>query len=263
MIGRFTQEDTYRGDGLNLYAYCAGNPVYYVDPSGHICRKTADRVLQQLSEDEQGRELLKKYQKQIEDALSYQIETEKKKEQYWQTTYADKTIAYDGNNFTMSGYGKAHFNKDAIEEFRTEYTDINGNKKGIMQMLDDVIDGYDRLEKFGYKKKKAGRDDDIPYSFYASHAEKMLFTLDKINVIGVSRNMCTDCQDYFWAKAKADNEPKIIADPSAIHIFMQDGKQINILYGLENIRIEEGVVGPRALKVTPSFKVKSRKGVSQ
>ena len=34
VIGRFTQEDTYRGDGLNLYAYCANNPVYYVDPSG-------------------------------------------------------------------------------------------------------------------------------------------------------------------------------------------------------------------------------------
>ena len=37
VIARFTQEDTYRGDGLNLYAYCKNNPVYYVDPSGHWC----------------------------------------------------------------------------------------------------------------------------------------------------------------------------------------------------------------------------------
>ncbi len=35
IIGRFTQEDTYRGDGLNLYSYCANNPVYYVEPSGN------------------------------------------------------------------------------------------------------------------------------------------------------------------------------------------------------------------------------------
>ena len=35
VIARFTQEDTYRGDGLNLYAYCRNNPVYYTDPSGH------------------------------------------------------------------------------------------------------------------------------------------------------------------------------------------------------------------------------------
>ncbi len=35
-IGRFQQEDTYRGDGLNLYAYCANNPVVYYDPSGFV-----------------------------------------------------------------------------------------------------------------------------------------------------------------------------------------------------------------------------------
>ncbi|HOV28163.1 MAG TPA: RHS repeat-associated core domain-containing protein, partial [Pseudobacteroides sp.] len=35
VIGRFTQEDTYRGDGLNLYAYVQNNPVKYYDPSGY------------------------------------------------------------------------------------------------------------------------------------------------------------------------------------------------------------------------------------
>lgn len=29
------QEDTYYGDGLNLYEYCRNNPVFYRDPSGH------------------------------------------------------------------------------------------------------------------------------------------------------------------------------------------------------------------------------------
>ena len=38
--GRFLSEDTYRGetnepDTQHLYAYCADNPVNYVDPSGH------------------------------------------------------------------------------------------------------------------------------------------------------------------------------------------------------------------------------------
>ena len=37
-IARFTQEDEYHGDGLNLYAYCANNPVDYYDPSGY-CKK--------------------------------------------------------------------------------------------------------------------------------------------------------------------------------------------------------------------------------
>ena len=43
VIGRFTQEDTYYGDGLNLYQYCQANPVGYVDPSGHNCETTQSR----------------------------------------------------------------------------------------------------------------------------------------------------------------------------------------------------------------------------
>ena len=35
VIARFTQEDVYRGAGLNLYAYCDNNPVTYFDPSGY------------------------------------------------------------------------------------------------------------------------------------------------------------------------------------------------------------------------------------
>ena len=35
VIARFTQEDVYRGDGLNLYTYCDNNPVIYYDPSGY------------------------------------------------------------------------------------------------------------------------------------------------------------------------------------------------------------------------------------
>ena len=44
VIGRFMQADTYRGDGLNLYAYCANNPVMYYDPSGRnaACNHATD-----------------------------------------------------------------------------------------------------------------------------------------------------------------------------------------------------------------------------
>ena len=47
VIARFTQEDTYRGDGLNLYTYCANNPVYYVDPSGFDKSTGFDRAFEE------------------------------------------------------------------------------------------------------------------------------------------------------------------------------------------------------------------------
>ncbi len=42
VIARFTQEDDYWGAGLNLYAYCANNPICYVDPGGHVPRCVKD-----------------------------------------------------------------------------------------------------------------------------------------------------------------------------------------------------------------------------
>ena len=48
VVGRFTQEDVYRGDGLNLYAYCGNNPVVYYDPSGYkkrVCPDSKTRAI--------------------------------------------------------------------------------------------------------------------------------------------------------------------------------------------------------------------------
>ena len=50
VIARFTQEDTYRGDGLNLYAYCANNPVYYEDPSGYKPRCVKQAIAQYVKD---------------------------------------------------------------------------------------------------------------------------------------------------------------------------------------------------------------------
>jgi RHS repeat-associated protein len=84
VIARFTQEDTYRGDGLNLYAYCQNNPVVYYDPSGYaaspICDAKANayqKILDeggQLTKDQYAE--LKRYNRAKDNSL-YQAEREK------------------------------------------------------------------------------------------------------------------------------------------------------------------------------------------
>ena len=62
VIARFLSEDTYYGDGLNLYAYCHNNPVGYVDPSGHICEKKYQELKKKVDE---GGTLSDKEKKQV------------------------------------------------------------------------------------------------------------------------------------------------------------------------------------------------------
>ena len=46
------QEDMYKGDGLNLYAYCRNNPVVYYDPSGYSWQEDMLRLLPNMSYEE-------------------------------------------------------------------------------------------------------------------------------------------------------------------------------------------------------------------
>ena len=102
VIARFTQEDTYRGDGLNLYAYCKNNPVYYVDPSGHFCEKAAERICGLIDEGRikgENREKLKSYLQERIDAGSITS---------WEQKVADKLGVGTESNFIL--FNRTHEN---------------------------------------------------------------------------------------------------------------------------------------------------------
>ena len=50
VVGRFTQEDIYRDDGLNLYVYVINNPLLWIDPSGLA---KCNRVPEEITENRQ------------------------------------------------------------------------------------------------------------------------------------------------------------------------------------------------------------------
>ena len=66
VIARFTQEDTYYGDGLNLYEYCRNNAITYKDPTGHnICPTQRDLYHKYKEEGMSPQEAYQKMRKEL------------------------------------------------------------------------------------------------------------------------------------------------------------------------------------------------------
>ena len=117
VIGRFTQEDTYYGDGLNLYQYCQANPVGYVDPSGHNCETTQSRY---NSDEEQ--------HPKANAADAYQSATEK------------KSVKKDGSESGSNPKNVFPENPDDLlpEIPRNKATKANGTTSQTIQTSDNI-----------------------------------------------------------------------------------------------------------------------------
>ena len=98
VIARFLSEDTYYGDGLNLYAYCHNNPVGYVDPSGHICEKKYNAVESLREQDgSNAADALKKYKELREQGYTpEQIKNGDYKKSRYSKNYYEGTTKVGG-----------------------------------------------------------------------------------------------------------------------------------------------------------------------
>ena len=135
VIGRFTQEDTYYGDGLNLYQYCQANPVGYVDPSGHNICPT------QLS-------LYKKYKEFFAKKMP-EAEAKKKAYEYMRKKMgltADNpfTEASEGGNKYNSGLGKKS------EKYLPAIQKANSEAQKVVN-IGNAIKAFDTSAKYKYK----------------------------------------------------------------------------------------------------------------
>ena len=124
VIGRFTQEDTYYGDGLNLYEYCRNNPILYRDPSGHDVENQKN-----LYRNESASKYLEQLENLSENKINHIINGSKNSNHGWENLVPDKNWGDIKNIIArvmdtgVEGPYKSVFSKKAIiNGFKVEVT---------------------------------------------------------------------------------------------------------------------------------------------
>lgn len=116
----------------------------------------------------------------------------------------NKTVASDGIQ-TVSGWSKNEGFTSVPPEDVAAYSDKIGHEL-------QPAGGLDQIKNGGF-----------PGKYNASHAEKQMAVASPNEPIGVSREICNDCYNFFKLHAQETGKPQIITDPEGTHVFYPDG----------------------------------------
>ncbi len=177
VIGRFIQEDTYWGDGLNLYAYCANNPVFYMDPSGYSCQSSANKLKGQANtkktaQNQKG----KKNGETSATAIGKKVHAQKAEERRKSGEYDsvnERLKDANGNDIQVPRTVTKKNQKESIKQQAAMPDAVKGPDKGGI-IIDDKPDGrpigkdYQEVGRFveAYKEKYGVAPNEIQIERY-------------------------------------------------------------------------------------------------
>ena len=116
------QEDPYLGDGLNLYAYCANNPVMYYDPTSGYVLKDSDYAKIMYDTDGSG------YAYYQNDDYSHGLKRRGSSPFYeGSSLQAHHLLQGEWANVNLSAYGYIYDDAPTISLGTGRYTDSDGN----------------------------------------------------------------------------------------------------------------------------------------
>ena len=147
-IARFTQEDEYRGDGLNLYANCGNKPVMYAEPSGYkkgsACGGTGA--------DDKGENPVEKTHDRARNTLINELDKTR--------AFTNGSMPYNGRLESSYGYNK-QIGKESLDGKVRWILDYDPDK-GVHYNFEDFTNGK------GVNAVKIAIPIDISYSDYTT-----------------------------------------------------------------------------------------------
>ena len=137
MIGWFIQEDTYYGDGLNLYEYCRNNTITYKDPTGHnICATQRDLYHKYKEEGMSPQEAYQKMRKELglDSKSGYKDSGVGNGKDPWRSYESGKkTVVVNGKTVTMDN---SIFDPNFVD--RQGRTNIQRMEQGLVYCITDI-----------------------------------------------------------------------------------------------------------------------------
>jgi len=142
--------------------------------------------------------------------------------------------AISASEESQAAFDRATTAKAALpstKEFKPKTVASDGEKT-LSGWGENKPDGYARAsaesvkaksEEIGHELEPHPYDRDFEGQYHASHAEKQLSIVKPDDPIGVSKPMCSDCQNYFSKLAGATGKDQVVTDPDGTWIFYADG----------------------------------------
>jgi len=143
-----------------------------------------------------------------------------------------KTVAVALSFVSLSGWGTEKLPTVRTDKRRASLRS-NSPEREYVGSVEDQQRVANSLLRFAFVEAGApapesAMDKGIAGAHDLSHAERQVWALSGSHSIGVNRDVCRPCRDFFQGVADSSQKPVVITDPSCSHVWLPGGRHVRV-----------------------------------